>query len=86
MKLEKKAWPELFQEVLNGTKNFDLRLADFSCKPGDILVLREFDPKTQKYTGRALEKKITHVLKTKDQTFWSSEDVEKFGFQVLGLK
>jgi hypothetical protein len=86
MKIEKKAWPELFQEFLNGTKNFDLRLADFSCKPGDILVLKEFDPKTQKYTGRVLEKKIIYILKTKDQTFWPAEDVEKFGFQIFGLK
>lgn len=44
-------------------------MADFECKPGDTLVLREWDPKTRQYTGRAVEKKVTHVTKTKGQAF-----------------
>lgn len=86
MKIEKKAWPELFQKVLDGDKTFDLRLADFKCNPGDILVLREWDPKTKKYTGRVLEKEITYILKTKDLKFWSKEETEKYGFQIISFK
>ncbi|MBU0761209.1 MAG: DUF3850 domain-containing protein [Nanoarchaeota archaeon] len=52
MIIEKKAWPELFEEVLEGTKNFDLRLADFDCKEGDVLVLKEWNPATKEFTGR----------------------------------
>ena len=86
MKIEKKAWPEMFQKVLDGDKTFDLRLADFACKIGDILMLKEWDPETKQYTGRTVEKEISYVLKTKDLKFWSQEETEKYGFQVLALK
>ncbi len=86
MRIEKKTWPKLFQDILDGKKTFDLRLADFECQEGDILVLREFDPKTKEYTGRVLEKEITYVLKTKDLDFWNKEEVGEFGYVVMGLK
>ena len=86
MKIEKKTWPEYFQQILEGKKTFELRLADFNCKTGDILVLREWDPKTKQYTGRVIEKEATTVLKTKDIKFWPQEDIEKYGLQVIGLK
>jgi hypothetical protein len=86
MRIEKKAWPELFQKILDGDKTFDLRLADFECKPGDILVMREWDPATRKYTGRQMEKVVTYVMRTKDLNFWSKEEVEKYGFQVISIK
>jgi ribosomal protein S17 len=85
MKIEKKAWPETFQKILDGKKNFDLRLADFEAKEGDVFVLKEFNPETKQYTGREIEKKINFVLKSKEQKFWKKEDVEKFGFQVIGF-
>lgn len=86
MKIEKKIWPQYFDAVGSGEKTFELRLADFMCDPGDTLVLREWDPDTKKYTGRSIEKEVTYVVKTKDQKFWSDEDVQKYGFQVLSLK
>jgi len=86
MKIEKKVWPEFFQKILNGEKNFELRLADFECNIGDILVLKEWDPKTEKYTERILEKEVTYVLKTKDVKFWSKEDMKKYGFQIISFK
>ncbi len=85
MRIEKKIWPEFFQKVLDGEKTYELRLADFPCKAGDVLVLREWDPATKAYTGRVLEKKVTYVGKTKNQTFWSKEDVEKHGFQIIAF-
>ena len=86
MRIEKKTWPALFQKILDGTKTFDLRLADFECNSGDVLVLREWNPETKKYTGRILEKKVTYVMKTQDVKFWPKEDVEKFGFQIISFK
>lgn len=41
MRTEKKIWPEYFDKISNGEKKFELRLADWECKPGDTLVLRE---------------------------------------------
>jgi len=84
-RVEKKAWPDLFEQVLNGSKAFDLRLADFDIKEGDTLLLREWDPETKEYTGREVEKEVKLVLKTKDQKFWPKEEVEKYGFQVIGF-
>ena len=86
MKIEKKTWPDLFQKILDGKKTFDARLADWECKSGDILVLREYDPETKEYTGREIEKEVTFVLKTKDIKYWPEEDVEKYGFQIFSFK
>jgi len=86
MKIEKKCWPDYFQAILEGRKSFELRLADFECKQGDILVLREFNPKTKQFTGRVLKKEVTFVLKTKDFCPWAKKEVNKYGFQVIQLK
>ena len=86
MKIEKKVWLEYFQKIKEGKKNFELRLADWDCKEGDVLVLKEWDPETEKYTGREIEKEVTYVIKTKDVDFWPEEDVEKYGYQVISFK
>jgi ribosomal protein S17 len=87
MVIEKKAIPELFEKVLSGEKTFDARLDRFECKPGDILVLKEWDPTKEVYTGRRLKKKVTFILKTKDlEKFWSKEEVKKYGFQIIAFK
>jgi hypothetical protein len=85
MRIEKKVHPTYFQAILEGKKNFELRLADWECNVGDILVLKEWNPEIKEYTGRILEKEITYLFRTKNQTFWSKEEVEKYGFQVIGF-
>ena len=86
MIIKKKTWPEQFEAVLNNSKKFDCRIADFDCGVGDTIVFEEWDPKTQDYTGRSLEKQITYILKTKDAKFWTKEQVENKGFQILSLE
>ncbi len=86
MRIEKKVWPKYFEKILSGEKNFELRLADFECNSGDILVLREWGPLTKQYTGRILEKEVTYVLKTKGLTLWNEEDINKYGYQIISLK
>jgi len=86
VKIEKKIWPEYFQAILEGKKTYELRLADFECKEGDILVLKEWDPKTKEYTGREIEKKVSYVLKTKELKLWPKEEVEKYGYQIIAFK
>ncbi len=85
-RIEKKVWPEYFQKILEGKKTYELRLADFECKEGDILVLMEWNPATKQFTGRALEKTVTYILKTKDLQFWSKEEIEKHGYQIIAFK
>ncbi len=86
MRIEKKIRPEFFDKIASGEKKFELRLADWGCKPGDILVLREWDPAKNDYTGRVLEKEVTYVLKTKDVKFFTPEEVEKYGWQIISFK
>ena len=89
MTIEKKIWPEYFEKILSGEKTYELRLADWECGPGDILLLREWDPILKNYTGRTLEREVSYVLKTKDiETLgmWTPEEIEQYGFQVIGLK
>ena len=85
-RIEKKTWPEYFQDILEGKKNFDLRLNDFDCEVGDILVFKEYDPEKKEYTGREVEKEIGYILKTNENDFWKKEDVDKYGYIVMGLE
>jgi len=86
MKIEKKVWPRYFQKILEGKKNFELRLANFACREGDILVLREWNPDSGKYTGRQVEKEITYVTTLKDIPFWSPSEIEEHGFQIISFR
>jgi len=86
MIIKKKTWINGFEKILSGEKTFDTRLANFKCKPGDILVLEEYDSVKKKYTGRKIEKKITFVLNTKRQKYWSQGDINKYGLQIIAFK
>ena len=88
-KIEKKVWPKYFEEILKGKKTFELRLNDFKINEGDILRLREWNPKNKDYTGREIEKTVGFVGKWKidDLTqFWPKEEIETKGIQVISLK
>lgn len=86
-KIEKKVWTKYFDAILTGKKKFELRLNDWECKEGDVLVLREWDPEIQKYTGRQVEKKVSYVARFKlDELFWTKEEIEKYGIQIISLE
>lgn len=86
MKIKKKTWPELFQKMLDGKKNADVRLADFDAKEGDIIIFEEYDPETNEYTGRKLEKKIKNLTKIRVTDFNPVEDIKKYGHFVMELE
>ena len=75
----------IFQAILDGKKKFELRLDDFDCTEGDMLILKEWDSEGKKYTGREMVKEVTFVVKTKDVEFWTKNEVERFGYQVIGF-
>ncbi|HRR94976.1 MAG TPA: DUF3850 domain-containing protein [Candidatus Paceibacterota bacterium] len=81
--IQKKIQPKYFELVKSGKKKFELRLADFKAKEGDILILREWDPHKKEYTGRQIKKKVKYVLKFKLNEFNQKEDIEKKGLYVL---
>jgi hypothetical protein len=84
--IHKKTWPKSFQEILNGKKKFELRLADFDLKEGDILILEEYDPETKKYTGRSIKKKVTWLVKWNPTEAYTIENIKKFGFWEIGME
>lgn len=51
-KIIKKVQQEYFEAVVDGRKRFEVRLADFKAKPGDILILAEQRQGMKELTGR----------------------------------
>jgi len=88
-KIEKKVWPEYFQQIIDNKKTFEVRLNDFEIEEGDTLALREWDPNTKSYTGREVEKEVGYVGRWRIEElekFWPREDIDNKGIQVISLK
>ncbi len=76
---------EYFDKIQSGEKTYELRLADWECEPGDTLILVEIDSVSKQPSGRKLKRKVGFVGRTKDYDFWSKEDIEKYGYQIISL-
>ena len=83
--IEKKVYSEYFDKIISGEKTFEVRLANWNCTQGDILILKEINTKTKKFTGRTLQKRVGYVGKTKDFNFWKEDDIDKYGYQIISL-
>jgi hypothetical protein len=59
---ELKAWPEFYELVTVGEKTAELRKNDRDFHRGDQLLLREWCPKTGRYTGHECLVNISGVL------------------------
>jgi hypothetical protein len=57
-----KCWPEHYAAIDSGAKTCELRLNDRPYQRGDALLLKEWEPIENAYTGRELRVRITHVL------------------------
>lgn len=85
--VEKKCWPDFFDEVASGKKRFELRLNDEDISAGDTLILKEWDPATKQYTGRQMEKKVTYAKVFKiDELFWPEQEIKEKGLRILSLE
>lgn len=51
-----------FEHVLSGVKRAEIRRDDRGFAVGDVLVLCEYDPASDTYSGRKLEVRVTHIL------------------------
>lgn len=58
-----KTWPEFYWEVIAGNKTFEIRKDDRDFKEGDMLILQEFDPEEQKYTGEMKSFLVSHLMR-----------------------
>ena len=85
-KVIKKIWPQYFELVSSGKKKFELRVADFEVNEGDTLVLREWNPDNEEYTGRSIEKTVDLVFRFHMGDFGQKERVEKQGLYVIQLQ
>ena len=81
--IKKKIWPEYFDLVQSGEKGFELRVADFDVAKGDVLVLEEWDPTCQQYTGRKISKTVSYVLDFKLDDFGQKKVIEEKGLKVI---
>ena len=59
---ELKTWPSCFAAVRAGNKPFDVRENDRNFQVGDMLILREFDPESEQYTGQSITRWVSYVL------------------------
>jgi len=86
VEIKKKIWPEYFQLIFNGTKKFEVRLADFDVNEGDVLVLEEYDPETDTYTGRKIKKKAKSIIKFNPTRMHRLEEIRKHGFYIIEME
>ena len=87
MKIQKKVQKKYFDEVIEGKKAFEVRLADFKCKPGDTLTLLEQKQGTKNLTGRKLNCEVLYKLNTKAITkFYTKKEIDKYGLVILAIR
>lgn len=76
MEHDLKCWPIYFQMVDDLMKQFEIReVRDRIFEAGDTLLLREWEPKTERYTGRRCRRLVTYV----------TDFEQKPGFVVMSL-
>ena len=73
-----KCWPTSFKAIRRGNKSFDLRNDDRNFEVNDKILLREYDPEKESYTGAAMDLQVIYILR-------DFPGLEK-GYCILGLK
>jgi ASC-1-like (ASCH) protein len=87
MRIEKKVRHEYFRAAAEGRKRFEVRLADFRCRPGDTLVLKEQRKGSRELTGKSMECEVLYKFNTKEmERFHTKEEIEKHGLVVLAIR
>lgn len=71
-----KVWPEFYQATLYNLKLFEIRQNDRDYQVDDILILREYDPKTRRLTGEQIIRTITYV----------TDYAQQPGYVVMGIR
>ena len=61
-KIEKKVWPEYFEEIMRGEKTFELRLNDFEINKGDTVGKWKIDDLTKFWPKEEIENKGLQII------------------------
>lgn len=61
-----KCWPTQFAALRGNLKSFEFRKDDRGFKYGDTLVLCEYNPTTEEFSGEQEVRQVTYVLKGPD--------------------
>ena len=57
-----KCWPEFYEAISDGRKTFEIRKNDRGFHTDDVLVLEEWDPFTEQYSGRVTRVRIVWMM------------------------
>jgi hypothetical protein len=63
---ELKVWSDYYSALVTGVKTFEVRHNDRNFQVDDRLTLREWNPKTETYTGRWMRVTVTYILSLGD--------------------
>lgn len=78
-----KVWPEFFDALVDGRKSFEIRKNDRGYQKGDTLLLREYAPGPDEYTGRELRRHVMYILSGDDPLGYAFG--LRSGFVAMGL-
>jgi hypothetical protein len=77
-----KIWPRFFEDVVSGKKRYEVRVDDRWFRLGDLLNLREYDPKKSDYTGRTVSVIVTHITYGNEPPHLVPADVVVMGIEL----
>lgn len=79
-----KTWPEYFDDLKNGLKDFEVRYNDREFSIGDEVICQEYCPEKHKYSGEELHFTIKY------KSCWSDNIIMgtalKVGYCIIGLQ
>lgn len=78
-----KSWPKFFQPLLEAVKQFEVRNNDRNYAVGDILIIKEWDNRSEMFTGREVIRRVTYILHLGSVPF---AGLMHSGYVVLGLE
>lgn len=62
-----KIWPEYFQAVVSGKKTFEVRYNDRDFRINDTLILEEYEPHSNTFTGNTVKVRVSYILYGDDE-------------------
>lgn len=87
---ELKSWAKFFVPMWLGQKLFDIRVNDRDYQLGDHLILKEYYPDEQKYTGRVIEARVIYITDAPENDFgygyFLRTDVVVMGVSILAQR
>src|SRR3989344_7127532 len=82
---EVKSWPHLFTAIAEDRKSHELRINDRNYAVGDVLVLSEFEPKLERYSGRSMKVEVTYITSIENACAVSDQVLHK-DYAILSIR